>query len=58
MGGEDGMRQKKIRLYIFETCLWLISLVVLLPLLLILVNALKTPAETKERSSGFTGVQK
>ena len=46
MGGEDGMRQKKIRLYIFETCLWLISLVVLLPLLLILVNALKTPAET------------
>ena len=46
MGGEDGMRQKKIRLYIFETCLWLISLVVLLPLLLILVNALKAPAET------------
>ena len=46
MGGEDGMRQKKIRIYIFETCLWLISLVVLLPLLLILVNALKTPAET------------
>lgn len=46
MGGEDGMRQKKIRLYIFETCLWLISLAVLLPLLLILVNALKTPAET------------
>ena len=46
MGGEDGMRQKKIRLYIFETCLWLISLVVLLPMLLILVNALKTPAET------------
>ena len=46
MGGEDGMRQKKIRLYIFEPCLWLISLVVLLPLLLILVNALKTPAET------------
>lgn len=46
MGGEDGMRQKKIRLYIFETCLWLISLVVLLPLLLILVNALKTPEET------------
>lgn len=40
------MRQKKIRLYIFETCLWLISLVVLLPLLLILVNALKTSAET------------
>ena len=30
MGGEDGMRQKKTG-YIFETCLWLISLVVLLP---------------------------
>lgn len=46
MGGKDIMRQKKIRLHFFEFFLWVISLVVLIPLLLIVINSLKTPAET------------
>lgn len=40
------MRMKKIRMRIAEAALWAISLVVLIPLILIIVNSLKTPAET------------
>lgn len=40
------MRAKKIRRHISEICLWIISLLVLIPLLLIILNSFKTPAET------------
>ncbi|MDO5423440.1 MAG: carbohydrate ABC transporter permease [Eubacteriales bacterium] len=40
------MRAQKIKLRVMEICTWIFSLVVLIPLLLIVVNAFKTPAET------------
>ncbi len=40
------MRAQKIRLHTLEILLWIFSLVVIIPLLLILVNSVKTPAET------------
>ncbi|MDY3917749.1 MAG: carbohydrate ABC transporter permease [Candidatus Limivivens sp.] len=40
------MKLRRIRLHMFEAFLWLASLVVLIPLLLIVINSLKTSAET------------
>lgn len=46
MGGEGIVRTKKIRLYLEEILIWLFSFIVLIPLMLIVVNAFKTSAET------------
>lgn len=46
MGGEDFMKIKKIKLGVFEVILWILSLIILIPLILIIINSVKTPAET------------
>lgn len=46
MGGEGIMRAKKIKVFLSGALLWIFSLVILIPLILIIVNAFKTPAET------------
>lgn len=46
MGGEDIMRARRWRLHLGEVLLWVLSLIILIPLVLIIVNSLKTPAET------------
>lgn len=46
MGGEGFMRMKKIRTGIFEIILWIFSLIVLIPMAVIIINSVKTPAET------------
>ncbi|MCI8691565.1 MAG: carbohydrate ABC transporter permease [Lachnospiraceae bacterium] len=40
------MKMKKFRLGIFEAALWILSLIILIPLAAILINSVKTPAET------------
>lgn len=40
------MRMKKIRLGIFEVTMWILSLIILIPLLVIIINSVKTPGET------------
>ena len=40
------MKMKKIRLGIFEVILWIFSLLILIPLVVIIINSLKTSAET------------
>lgn len=37
---------KKIRLGIFEVTMWILSLIILIPLLVIIINSVKTPGET------------
>jgi raffinose/stachyose/melibiose transport system permease protein len=46
MGGEGIMKVQKFRVYLLSTIMWILSLVILIPLILIAVNAFKTPAET------------
>ncbi len=46
MGGEDIMKARRWRLHLEEVLLWGLSLIILIPLVLIIVNSLKTPAET------------
>ncbi len=46
MGGEDIMKARRWRLHLGEVLLWGLSLIILIPLVLIIVNSLKTPAET------------
>lgn len=46
MGGEDIMKARRWRLHLGEVLLWVLSLIILIPLVLIIVNSLKTPAET------------
>lgn len=40
------MKAKKFQLHLAEILLWIISLIILIPLLLIIINSLKTSAET------------
>ena len=46
MGGEDIMKARRWRLHLGEVLLCGLSLIILIPLVLIIVNSLKTPAET------------
>lgn len=46
MGGKSPVKKTKAKMYALEFVMWAASLVIWIPLILIAVNAVKTPAET------------
>ena len=46
MGGKSPVKKTKAKMYVLELMMWAASLVIWIPLILIAVNAVKTPAET------------
>ena len=46
MGGKSPVKKTKAKMYVLELMMWAASLVTWIPLILIAVNAVKTPAET------------
>lgn len=53
MGGKSPVKKTKAKMYALEFVMWAASLVIWIPLILIAVNAVKTPAETNVLTLSF-----
>lgn len=54
MGGKSPVKKTKAKMYALEFVMWAASLVIWIPLILIAVNAVKTPAETNVLTLSFS----